>query len=81
VSLWKRQEAQALLFLRAGKEREDTSRRCTGPTFRALETQYRATQSGDGSKYGVGQPHEIENLPVELAELRLEELDLTTGFE
>ena len=53
----------------------------SGPTFRTLGTQYRATQSGDGLKHGVRQPHEVKNLLVEVAELWLEELDLTIGFE
>ena len=53
----------------------------TYPTFRTFGIQYRATQSGDGMKHGIRQPHEVKNLSVEVTELWLEELDLTIGFE
>jgi hypothetical protein len=64
-----------------GLGQESGHHEASRPTFRTFGTPYRATQSGDGSKHGVGQSHEIENLSVEVAELWLEELDQTTAFE
>ena len=51
------------------------------PTFRTLRWQYRATRLGNTTKEGMRQPYEVENLPVEITELWLEALDLTTLFE
>lgn len=49
------------------------------PTFRTFQTRYRATQSRYATKHGMRQPHEVENLPVEITEVWIEALDLTAG--
>lgn len=52
----------------------------TGRTFRTSRTRYRATPSVRASEEPRVSPHQPENLPVEVVEFGLEDLDESPGL-